>query len=206
MDLERRRRRCRHVHATGSDPFPLHARDVSNISPLEGVVGPPDGVAHVLYAAGSAKVLPRALLGAEAEYRKALEEQKRVLEEKFKGLSKEQDEELATLREKTDKLEKELEARTQENLEWKNHILSLETQLSEEHTSKMQELYLGFREKQRSLEKDWQERQEQDAVRRADRLFQIVQLLRGGRVITAAELARELEVSLRTVYRDVAVD
>jgi len=40
-------------------------------------------------------------------------------------------------------------------------------------------------------------------MRRADRLFQIVQLLRGGRVITAATLARELEVSLRTVYRDV---
>jgi predicted DNA-binding transcriptional regulator YafY len=40
-------------------------------------------------------------------------------------------------------------------------------------------------------------------MRRADRLFQIVQLLRGRRVVTAAELAGELEVSLRTVYRDV---
>lgn len=40
-------------------------------------------------------------------------------------------------------------------------------------------------------------------MRRADRLFQIVQLLRGGRVVTAAALAQELEVSLRTVYRDV---
>lgn len=40
-------------------------------------------------------------------------------------------------------------------------------------------------------------------MRRADRLFQIVQLLRGRRVVTAAELARELEVSPRTVYRDV---
>ncbi len=40
-------------------------------------------------------------------------------------------------------------------------------------------------------------------MRRADRLFQVVQLLRGGRVITAAALAQELEVSLRTVYRDV---
>jgi len=40
-------------------------------------------------------------------------------------------------------------------------------------------------------------------MRRADRLFQIVQLLRGQRVVTAAELARELEVSPRTVYRDV---
>ena len=40
-------------------------------------------------------------------------------------------------------------------------------------------------------------------MRRADRLFQIVQLLRGRRVVTATELAQELEVSLRTVYRDV---
>lgn len=41
-------------------------------------------------------------------------------------------------------------------------------------------------------------------MRRADRLFQIVQLLRGRRVVTARELAGELEVSLRTIYRDVA--
>jgi predicted DNA-binding transcriptional regulator YafY len=40
-------------------------------------------------------------------------------------------------------------------------------------------------------------------MRRADRLFQIVQLLRGRRIVTAAELAQELEVSLRTIYRDV---
>lgn len=40
-------------------------------------------------------------------------------------------------------------------------------------------------------------------MRRADRLFQIVQLLRGRRVVTAAELAQDLEVSPRTVYRDV---
>jgi predicted DNA-binding transcriptional regulator YafY len=41
-------------------------------------------------------------------------------------------------------------------------------------------------------------------MRRADRLFQIVQLLRARRLVTAAQLARELEVSPRTVYRDVA--
>lgn len=41
-------------------------------------------------------------------------------------------------------------------------------------------------------------------MRRADRLFQIVQHLRGGRLTTAAELARRLEVSPRTIYRDVA--
>ncbi|MGN6527819.1 MAG: helix-turn-helix transcriptional regulator [Burkholderiaceae bacterium] len=41
-------------------------------------------------------------------------------------------------------------------------------------------------------------------MRRADRLFQIVQLLRGRRLSTAAWLADKLEVSLRTVYRDVA--
>lgn len=41
-------------------------------------------------------------------------------------------------------------------------------------------------------------------MRRADRLFQIGQLLRGRHVVKAAELAREVEVSLRTIYRDVA--
>jgi len=40
-------------------------------------------------------------------------------------------------------------------------------------------------------------------MRRADRLFQIVQLLRGGGVTTAAALAAELEVSERTLYRDI---
>ena len=41
-------------------------------------------------------------------------------------------------------------------------------------------------------------------MRRADRLFQIVQYLRGGRLITAETLAERLEVSRRTIYRDVA--
>jgi predicted DNA-binding transcriptional regulator YafY len=42
-------------------------------------------------------------------------------------------------------------------------------------------------------------------MRRADRLFQIIQILRGARApITATALASELEISLRTVYRDVA--
>ncbi len=40
-------------------------------------------------------------------------------------------------------------------------------------------------------------------MRRADRLFQIVQLLRDGKVRTASWLARELEVSERTIYRDL---
>lgn len=40
-------------------------------------------------------------------------------------------------------------------------------------------------------------------MRRADRLFQVIQLLRRGRVMTAAAIARELEVSERTIYRDV---
>ncbi|MCU0867721.1 MAG: WYL domain-containing protein [Planctomycetes bacterium] len=40
-------------------------------------------------------------------------------------------------------------------------------------------------------------------MRRADRLFQIVHLLRRDRATTAAWLARELEVSERTIYRDV---
>ncbi|HLF71691.1 MAG TPA: YafY family protein [Dehalococcoidia bacterium] len=41
-------------------------------------------------------------------------------------------------------------------------------------------------------------------MRRADRLFQIIQLLRNHRVTTAARLAESLEVSERTVYRDIA--
>ncbi|MEJ7685583.1 MAG: YafY family protein [Variovorax sp.] len=41
-------------------------------------------------------------------------------------------------------------------------------------------------------------------MRRADRLFQIVQLIRGRRLTTAAFAAQWLEVSERTIYRDVA--
>jgi predicted DNA-binding transcriptional regulator YafY len=41
-------------------------------------------------------------------------------------------------------------------------------------------------------------------MRRADRLFQIVLLLGRGRVVTARQMAEELEVSERTVYRDIA--
>ena len=40
-------------------------------------------------------------------------------------------------------------------------------------------------------------------MRRADRLFQIVQFLRTRRVTTAAWLAERLEVSDRTIYRDI---
>lgn len=40
-------------------------------------------------------------------------------------------------------------------------------------------------------------------MRRADRLFAIVQILRGRRLTTAAQIAGRLEVSLRTVYRDI---
>jgi len=40
-------------------------------------------------------------------------------------------------------------------------------------------------------------------MRRADRLFQIIQLLRNRRVTTAKWLAEELEISERTVYRDI---
>jgi len=42
-------------------------------------------------------------------------------------------------------------------------------------------------------------------VRRADRLFQIIQILRRStRPVTAGALAEELEVSTRSVYRDIA--
>jgi len=40
-------------------------------------------------------------------------------------------------------------------------------------------------------------------MRRADRLFQIVNLLRRRRVTTARQLATRLEVSERTIYRDI---
>ena len=41
-------------------------------------------------------------------------------------------------------------------------------------------------------------------MRRADRLFQILQYLRGGRLTTSAQLAERLEVTQRTIYRDIA--
>lgn len=41
-------------------------------------------------------------------------------------------------------------------------------------------------------------------MRRADRLFGIVQRLRGGRLVTARALAERFEVSERTIYRDIA--
>lgn len=41
-------------------------------------------------------------------------------------------------------------------------------------------------------------------LRPTDRLFRLVQLIRGRRLSTARYLAERLEVSLRTVYRDVA--
>ena len=41
-------------------------------------------------------------------------------------------------------------------------------------------------------------------MRRADRLFQIVQQFRGGRLVTARTLSERLEVSERTIYRDIA--
>ncbi len=40
-------------------------------------------------------------------------------------------------------------------------------------------------------------------MRRADRLFRLVQMLRSNRAITARQLAERLEVSERTIYRDM---
>ncbi|WP_140054401.1 helix-turn-helix transcriptional regulator, partial [Oceanospirillum sanctuarii] len=40
-------------------------------------------------------------------------------------------------------------------------------------------------------------------MRRADRLFQIIQYLRNRRLTTAKWLAEKLEVSERTIYRDI---
>lgn len=41
-------------------------------------------------------------------------------------------------------------------------------------------------------------------MRRADRLYRLVELLRGREVTTAEVLAQTLEVSVRTIYRDIA--
>ena len=41
-------------------------------------------------------------------------------------------------------------------------------------------------------------------MRRADRLFRVVQMLRSGRVLTGAQMAGRLEISMRTLYRDIA--
>ena len=41
-------------------------------------------------------------------------------------------------------------------------------------------------------------------MRRTDRLFDLIQILRDGRLHKAAEMARDLEVSVRTIWRDMA--
>ncbi len=42
-------------------------------------------------------------------------------------------------------------------------------------------------------------------MRRADRLFRIIQILRRRRrPVTAVEIAEEMETSVRTIYRDIA--
>src|SRR5215472_13401546 len=42
-------------------------------------------------------------------------------------------------------------------------------------------------------------------MRRADRLFRIIQILRRARMpVTAVDMASELETSLRTIYRDIS--
>lgn len=40
-------------------------------------------------------------------------------------------------------------------------------------------------------------------MRRTDRLFELLQLFRDGRTRRGRELAQKLEVSLRTIYRDI---
>lgn len=40
-------------------------------------------------------------------------------------------------------------------------------------------------------------------MRRTDRLFEIVQILRDGKLHRAQDIARRLEVSVRTIYRDM---
>lgn len=40
-------------------------------------------------------------------------------------------------------------------------------------------------------------------MRRTDRLFELIQLFRGGRLVRAQDLADRMEVSVRTIYRDI---
>ena len=47
-------------------------------------------------------------------------------------------------------------------------------------------------------------RKQNQGMRRADRLFSIIQILRRRRLTTANRLSSELEVSERTIYRDIA--
>ncbi len=42
-----------------------------------------------------------------------------------------------------------------------------------------------------------------NAMRRADRLFDIIQILRRRKLVRARDLAEKLEVSERTIYRDI---
>ena len=46
--------------------------------------------------------------------------------------------------------------------------------------------------------------QEDSSMRRADRLFEIIQILRRKKTTRAADLAERLEVSERTIYRDIS--
>ncbi len=40
-------------------------------------------------------------------------------------------------------------------------------------------------------------------MKRTDRLFEIMQMFRGGRLLRASDMARRLEVCVRTIYRDI---
>ena len=40
-------------------------------------------------------------------------------------------------------------------------------------------------------------------MRRTDRLFDLIQILRDGRLHRASEIAEKLEVSVRTIWRDM---
>lgn len=41
-------------------------------------------------------------------------------------------------------------------------------------------------------------------MRRTDRLFELIQILRDGRLHTARDMAERVEVSVRTIWRDMA--
>src|SRR6476620_10932217 len=56
-------------------------------------------------------------------------------------------------------------------------------------------------------QKDQKRTAKRTAMRRADRLFQVIQVLRRSRKpLTADAIAAELETSKRTIYRDIATE
>ena len=53
------------------------------------------------------------------------------------------------------------------------------------------------------MNKKTNQRNQRGAMRRTDRLFELIQILRDGRLHRGSDMAERLGVSLRTIYRDM---